>query len=454
MKNYSRRAFLKSSFASSALITGASTFGLNLAFSQRLLAQSTQRFDDYKALVCVFLYGGADSYNLLIPTQDPEHQTYRSVRQNLAYSQEDLLLLQPQNYSGYELGMPSAAASLHELFNQQKLSVVANVGPMTQVVNKQAIINNPSLLPKQLFSHNDQQSLWQASGNNTAAASGWGGRMADLIHDSNDPLSMNLSVFGNNLMQAGGIVQPYALNATGPEIFEALDRNQEWNRARYDVFSRILAQTSHPLENAYKQKLISADQNNQRLIDTLNNVDQGDVDYPTNNPLAEQLRMVASIIAGQNILSQRRQIFFVGLGGWDTHDAQSELHPQLLRTLGEALQSFQNDLDSRLHGEQVTTFTMSEFGRTLTSNGDGTDHGWGGHQLVMGDAIRGGQIIGQLPSLALESNDDLGDGRMIPSLSVEQFGASLSKWFGLSDNELNAVFPNLYRFDNNLSLFT
>ena len=447
MTNSTRRQFLKRSLGAAGALTTAASMGLNLSLSSRVMAQSSARFNDHKALVCVFLYGGNDSYNLLVPTEVSDYQTYQSVRQNLAYPRETLLPITPNSPQPYALGMPAEATSLHSLFTQNKLSVVANIGPMAQPITKSMLQNNASLLPPQLFSHNDQQSLWQSSTMNTSSRTGWGGRMADLIADTNDTLSMNLSLFGSNLMQAGTVVQPFAISPDGPEAMVALDANQDWNSQRVQVFQPLMQQAQHPLELAYANKIRSAEQNNQRILDALETVTPSTVTFPFGNELGEQLQMVASLIATQPLLGQRRQIYFVGMGGWDTHDAQAQLHPQLLGRLGDALKAFQDDLTARGISQNVVTFTLSEFGRTLTSNGDGTDHGWGGHQLVMGDAINGGDVLGQLPSLALNSDDDIGDGRMIPTLSIEHMGHNLASWFGLSNNELDAVFPNASRFD-------
>lgn len=453
MTNFTRRQFLAKSLNATAGITGAASLGLHMGLSSRVLAQSSSRFPDYKALVCVFLYGGNDSFNLLVPTDTSEYNTYQSVRQNLAYSRESLLPLSPLTSQPYSFGMPAVATSLHNLFNSQKLSIVANMGPLSQPLTKAMILNDNGLVPPQLFSHNDQQSLWQSATMNTRALSGWGGRMADLIADTNDSLSMNMSIFGSNLMQSGTSIQPFAVDSSGPETFVALDASKDWNRERVTVFDQILDDSNHPLSIAYANKMASADLNNQRIQAALDTVSDTSVNYPETD-LAGQLEMVAKLIASQPMLGQQRQIFFVGMGGWDTHDAQSTLHPQLLASLGDALASFQQDIDNRQLQEQITTFTLSEFGRTLTSNGDGTDHGWGGHQMVMGGAIKGGDVFGTLPELALNSSDDLQDGRMIPTVSVDQYGGALAQWFGLTDNELNAVFPNLSRFDASaLNLF-
>ena len=447
MKNFTRRQFLSRALNSTAAITSAASLGLHMGLSSKVLAQSSSRFADYKALVVVFLYGGNDSFNLLVPTDNSEYNTYQGVRQSLAYAQESLLPIAPQSSQPYALGIPDAASSIHSLFEAQKLSFVANMGPLSQPLTKSMIYNDYSLAPPQLFSHNDQQSLWQSATMQTNSVSGWGGRIADLIADSNDSLSMNLSIFGNNLMQSGTTVQPFAVDPEGPELFVALNPQQNWNSERVASFQQILNDTAHPLARAYATQINSANENNQRILEALEIVTPSTVNYP-NNGLASQLQMVASLIASQPTIGQQRQIFYVGMGGWDTHDAQATQHPALLATLGDSLAAFQQDLDSRMLRDQVTTFTLSEFGRTLTSNGDGTDHGWGGHQMVMGGAVQGGNIFGTMPELALNSDDDLEDGRMIPTLSVDQYGSAISKWFGLSDNELAVVFPNLDRFDS------
>jgi uncharacterized protein (DUF1501 family) len=424
-----------------------------MGLSSRVLAQSSSRFDDYKALVCVFLFGGNDSFNLLVPTNNSEYNTYQSIRQTLAYEQDSLLSITPQNSQPYAVGIPEAASSIHSLFASQKLSFVANMGPLAQPVTKSMIVSDSAMLPPQLFSHNDQQSLWQSGNLNTGSASGWGGRIADLIGDTSDSLSMNLSIFGNNLMQSGTIVQPFAVDAEGPESFLALDPDQNANATRIAAFEQMLANMGHPLSGSYTTQINSANANNQRLLDALATVSPTSVNYP-NSSLGGQLKMVANLIASQPSIGQQRQIFFVGMGGWDTHDAQAEVHPALIATLGDALAAFQQDLDERLLQDKVTTFTMSDFGRTLTSNGDGTDHGWGGHQMIMGGAVNGGNIFGTMPEIELGSDDDLEDGRMIPTLSIDQFGSDISRWFGLSDNELNAIFPNRNRFDESaLSMF-
>ncbi len=441
-----RRQFLKSSLLSAAGLTTAGTVGINLSLANYAMAQSSSRFEDYKALVCVFLYGGNDSFNMLVPTDELDYQLYQSVRQNLAYSQQNLLPISPVNEQPYALGMPDAMQEIQTLFAQNKLSLIANTGPLIQPVNKLDIFQNESLLPGQLFSHNDQQNLWQMGMPKSPKLTGWAGRMADLIMDSDVNLPLNLSLDGTNLFQTGNNSLPFSLNSSGPESFEGLDPQYAWNLARSQTFEELIRQSTNILERQYTNVYRSAAINNNLVAEALEGVEDKQDDYPAGNSLAEQLKMVARLISVQQVLQHPRQIFYVGLGGWDTHDAQAALHPQLLTRLGQALAAFNADIESQGLSNSVTTFTLSDFGRTLTSNGDGTDHGWGGHQLVMGGAVKGGDIYGHLPSLQLNSDDDIGGGRMIPGSSVEQYGATLAKWFGLSDQELTAVFPNLGNF--------
>jgi len=430
---------------------GLSTAGATLAnFSMvnSALAASSAKFEDHKALVCVFLFGGNDSFNMLVPTADNHYQTYQNVRQGLAFEQASLLSISPATEQPYALGMPAAMAPLQSLFNENKLAFLANAGPLLQPVNKTQALNNWSLLPPQLFSHNDQQNHWQTSWPEQSTNTGWAGRMADLIMDTANPLSMNYSLSGTNTWQTGTQAIPYTMHASGLEQFDALNPEQEWNAHRVDVFNQLLNANEHVLGKGYANVIHRAQNNIAALSGALESVPDSSTVYPESD-IAQQLKMVANLCKVQQTLGQQRQVFYVGMGGFDTHDVQATSHPALLRVLSEALAAFQLDLDTAGIDEQVTTFTMSDFGRTLTSNGDGTDHGWGGHQIIMGGAVNGGNIYGTMPEdLSLNSADDLGDGRMLPTTSVDQYAATLSRWFGLSENEINAVLPNLSRFNN------
>ncbi|PCI60603.1 MAG: hypothetical protein COB35_08645 [Gammaproteobacteria bacterium] len=443
---FNRRHFLKSLLASSV---GVSTYGAtlgNLALMNSALAQTTTRFDDYKALVCIFLHGGNDSFNMLVPTANAEYQTYQSIRQALAHNQNELLAITPSTSMPYDLGLPSAMSPLQQLFQQGDLAFLANTGPLLQPVTKAQIEQDYSILPPQLFSHNDQQKHWQTSWPEQTVLTGWAGRMADLIMDTNNSLSMNLSIDGSNILQTGVNSLPYALDSSGVQTFEALNPDESWNAQRVSVFNQLLAANKHTLGQGHSEIYTRAQNNINVVSNAIEKASAPTVTYPKNR-LAKELKMVAKLASSQQLLGQQRQVFFVGLGGFDTHDNQAVKHPQLLQRISDSLLAFNNDLKARGLFDNVTSFTASDFGRTLSSNGDGTDHGWGGHHIIMGGAVKGGDIYGSLPAdINLNSADDLGDGRMIPTTSVDQYSATLSKWFGLTDNEINAVFPNLQRF--------
>ncbi|MBL4942262.1 MAG: DUF1501 domain-containing protein [Colwellia sp.] len=443
-----RRNFIKSLLGSSVGLSSAGATLSSLSLMSSALAQTNNRFDDYKALVCIFLHGGNDSFNMLVPSDDVDYQQYQNIRQNLAIAQSDLINITPSSAMPYNLAMPNFMSPLQQLFNQGNLAFVANTGPLLQPVTKNQIQQNANLLPPQLFSHNDQQKHWQTSWPEQASLTGWAGRMADLIMDTTNPLSMNLSIDGNNILQTGVNSLPYSLAASGVETFSALDPNENWNADRVNIFKQLVSAEQHILGQAHNAIYNRAQSNIDLVANAINSIGEPSISYPATS-LGEQLKMVATLVSSQQLLTQPRQVFYVRMGGFDTHDNQNNDHPRLLQNLSEALFAFNTDLQARGFADNVTSFTMSDFGRTLTSNGDGTDHGWGGHQIIMGGAVKGGDIYGTMPeSLTLNSDDDFGDGRIIPTTSVDQYAATLARWFGLSANEVNAVFPNLLRFNN------
>lgn len=438
----SRRQFLKGLLLSAGSLTTANSLATQLQLSNVL---SANRFSDYKAMVCIFLYGGHDSFNLLVPTDTAQYQAYAQTRQSLAYAQADLRPLQQNDVA--PMAMHQQAAGLVDLFNRQRLSVVTNMGPMRAPASKAEIQANwAALTPPQLFSHNDQQTLWQNATMNADAIDGWGGRMADLLMDSQQSLPLSFSLGGTNLFQSGRVAQHYVMNTDGVEQFGGLNPQHEWNNLRIAHYQRLLADATDPFTKAYADKLLAVRENNLVLSTALADVAASSVSYPSDNDLASQLQMIAKVMQAQAALGQNRQIFFASLGGFDTHDNQAVLLPQLQATLADALLSFEADIQARGLTDSVVTFTQSEFGRTLTSNGDGTDHGWAGHQLVMGGPVDGGRILGHLPEQVIDTEDDLGDGRIIPTTSIEQFGAQLAQWFGLSQSEINDVFPHFSTF--------
>ncbi|MBT0586267.1 DUF1501 domain-containing protein [Alteromonas oceanisediminis] len=441
----SRRQFLQRACLATASMGCYSALGLQLNAFKAMASQA--RFSDHKALVCVFLYGGNDSFNMLIPTGSEAYAAYQTTRQGIAYPREGLI---PIDLSLNDLpahSMPRAMAPLAELFNTQRLSVVSNIGPLVEPATKQQLKADPNKLPPQLFSHNSQQALWQTAGINTQLGIGWLGLMADLLQDTQTNLPINISVGSSDILNSGVLQLPLVLNPNGPQDFARLNPSNTNDQQRIQAHQQLLALDHSPLTQEYARRITTARDNNEVLKQALSAAPPRTVNYPENNTLANQLRMVADMIAVQSSLQQSRQVFFVGLGGWDTHDNQPEQHPALLATLAEALSAFNTDIDALNKADNVTTVTLSDFGRTLTSNRDGTDHGWAGHQLVIGGAVRGGRIIGHLPEQRLNTQDDWDDGRIIPTTSIEQLAAALGAWFGLTDSELTTVLPNLNRFD-------
>jgi len=437
-----RRHFLQASLASIGALSTSSSFGTQLQIASEF---SAARFTDYKAIICIFLYGGHDSFNLVVPTDSQQYSDYAKTRQGLAYSRDNLLGLSQADTM--PLGVPEHAAALAELFNSGQASILSNIGPMVAPATKIELLTNDSLLPPQLFSHNDQQALWQNGAMDTSMPSGWGGRMADLLMDNANSLPLSFSSGGTNLFQSGRLTQHYVMNNNGIEQFGGLNPQYDWNEQRIAHHMRILAASEDILSRTYANKMIAVRNNNALLSTALANVPEAQTNYWSENKLASQLKTIAKVMSAQAALGQSRQIFFASLGGFDTHDDQVTQLPLLQKTLADAMAGFQADITERGLANSAVTFTQSEFGRTLTSNGDGTDHGWAGHQIIMGNPIQGGRIFGHMPEQVIGSNDDYGDGRIIPTTSIEQFGSQVAQWFGLGNSKISDVFPRLNRFN-------
>lgn len=450
-----RRQFIQASLASVAALTCSNGLAAQLQLANAI---SANRFNDYKAMVCIFLYGGHDSFNLFVPTNDDQYAEYANTRQLLSYSQDDLVSLNQDDT--YPLGVNNRSSAFADLFNQGRASIISNIGPMRSPATRDMLLNDKRLSPPQLFSHNDQQSLWQNGLMDTKAGSGWGGRMADLLMDasasnSSPVLPMSFSLGNTNLFQSGLRSKQYVMNSQGVEAFGALDPRHDYNDSRIQYHLRLLQSAEHSFAKNYSQSVLSARNSNAILSEALSAQAQTTIDYGIEADLAEQLKQIARLISAQSVLGQNRQIFFAALGGFDTHDNQAILLPQLQEVLTRSMAGFDADLRARGLDNHVVTFTQSEFGRTLTSNGDGTDHGWAGHQLIMGTPIDGSRVFGHMPEQVIGTEDDLGDGRIVPTTSIEQMGAQIAQWYGLSTSEVNDVFPNLSRFDaSSFNLFT
>ncbi len=408
----------------------------------------------YKALVCVFHYGGNDSNNLLIPRQSTAHQTYLANRTVIGLPLTGILPLNSLNDNGMELGLHGSMAGCQELYNQGRLALLANVGTLIAPTTLADYRNGTAAVPDNLFSHSDQQIAWQTSAATMNAAysqTGWGGRLAEAIMAGQErqSISMLISLSGTNFFQVGRTMLPFRPGPGGTPTFRLGQSSRSQDVTRYAAFRSVLdAEHANLMEDAF------ADLSNKSIVeaDTINAALQGTGTFPMipNNDLGNQLRTVAKFIQAAGPLGMRRQIFFVSNGGYDLHGDFIAPHAQLMGGVSSALKGFDDALGSISMSNAVTTFTASDFNRTYDSNGRGSDHGWGGHYMVMGGAVRGQRIYGAYPDpdiLAGTNPLDTGRGRWVPTLAVDQYAATMAKWFGLSSSRMSEVFPNIGNFD-------
>jgi uncharacterized protein (DUF1501 family) len=438
--------------------------------------------NDYRALVCVFLYGGNDSANTLVPFNETNasgntYARYAATRPAMAVLRADT---EAQALMPLGDGLPGDGASyglhptlarvresdplvpamteLRTLFNGGQAAVVANVGALFGPITRAQYQANPGLAPPQLFSHDDQANFWQTSRPDDANADGWGGRIADLLYASNpnQQLPMTMSLSSQSLFQRGSSVDQYVMQACsgdgsscGVERISYLGAYQ--NELGTETFNALMAAgvQSHLFERAYGSATRRSIATYERLRQVLGTLPVWTTPFPQTS-LGQQLRQVANLInvRGAMGLDMRRQIFFVSQGGYDTHDDQLATHPRLLRDLSRSLDAFYRATAQMGIADSVTSFTASDFGRTLSTNGDGTDHGWGGHHFVLGGAVRGQRFYGSMNSLAQSNNpDDAGYGQIIPTTGVDQYAATLATWFGVAPGDLGLLFPGLANFD-------
>lgn len=463
-----RRQFLRTaSFASMAGIS-ASPFLMELN-SLAAMAQSSGT-TDYKALVCVFLQGGNDGHGTVIATDPDSFSAFTQARSGapgLAYPLSSLLpinLKTPQ--SGRTFGLNPALAGIQNLFNAGRLAIVANTGTLIGPATKTQINANSVPLPDSLFSHFDQTAAWQAIASNSGSAEhvGWGGAVADLIESMNmnsNSMFTCISTAGIALFLSGQTSFQLNVTPAGPIPISGLAQAPFGNPAAQNALASILSADEANLFAKEYEVVITRSRQAQALLAT-SMLPAGPTGVPNppqyldpmtnklaDNPLADSLQTVARIIGGRAGLGVSRQIFYVQIGSFDTHDQQATQHARLLTQLGAALEYFDGVMTSAGLTNQVTTFTASDFGRTLTCNSDGTDHGWGSHHFVLGGAVQGQDMYGQYPIVGADQANDVGAGRLIPTTAVDQYAGTLARWFGLADGQIRQVFPNFGNFGSN-----
>jgi uncharacterized protein (DUF1501 family) len=443
MDRMTRRRFLR------ALSTGGAVYALGRT-PGTVWAQSAavNGFSDYKALVCVYLTGGNDSWSMVVPRSAPEYVAYAQARQNLAIAQDALLPVDEINGGAALYGFHPSMPGVRSLFQSGSCAVVANVGPLIEPVTKAQYQQGIARLPPQLFSHNDQTRQWCTLRGRRQLRSGWAGRIADALAGdlSGQQLATNVSLSGNTVFQAGQVATPYIMGATGAKEFTGFGSTGP-NLERRLAFERLAAASYNSIyERSFADVHQRAALYAKRVNDALEAAPAFSTGFSAQSSLATQLKTVAKMIAVRDRLGMARQIFYVGIGGYDTHDDQLLNQPGLLGDLSQSLAAFHAATVQLGVAQNVTTFTQSDFGRSLTSNGDGSDHAWGGLQLVVGGSVTGQTIYGQYPLLQIGSNLDVGGGRLIPSISADQYAATLARWFGVPEAQMSLIAPNLVNF--------
>jgi uncharacterized protein (DUF1501 family) len=469
---HSRRDFLRRAACSSlACATSGALFGqlslMNSVLASTLSCPSYSPVGDYKALVCLFLVGGNDSFNLLIPSDTARYDIYSTSRSGpaplgMAIDKSTLIPVNPNTLdnAGDTYGLHPSCAELATLFENEKLAFIVNAGTVLQPTSKTQYQTPGYPLPPQLFSHADQQGQWQFGQPSQNGTVGWAGLAADRLSVLNPGMTipMSISLGGLNRLQTGQVVQPYSVTANGPSGLGGY--NGAVGTTKMNALEELLGQAyPDPLSRAYRSNLQNSIDWYKTLNAALANATDVSASFPAagTNPVADALQEIAKIISVRATLGAKRQIFFVSYGSFDTHDGQLDTNngqPALFATISQALGSFYDATVQLGVQDSVTSFTFSEFSRTLNSNGDGTDHAWGGIQLAIGGSVLGRKLYSgamasgnqYFPDQTLDSADCLSRGQMVPSVSCDQYSATLAKWLGVNDCDIGTIFPYVGNF--------
>jgi uncharacterized protein (DUF1501 family) len=446
---FSRRDFLKRTCCTAAAGFAAASF--NRFGLVNALAQGTQ---DYKALVCVFLFGGNDSNNMVVPFSSSGYASYQSIRSVLALPQNSLLPINAPSAGSF--GFHPKFTELQALFNQKHLAVMANVGTLVQPTTRAQFQQRGTSLPRNLFSHEDQQAQMQtATLDSSNGQTGWAGRTADKIqsiYGSTFPTIISLA--GSNIFCEGLSARAIQSSGDPTRVLSGFGSSAE-SQSRMSALQNLLTfDTGVSLIQSASTTTTNALQDSKSLADALAAKPTLATVFP-NSDLANQLKQVAQIISVRSALGLQRQIFFVSIGGFDTHSDQLAAHNGLYTALSQAMNAFYQATVEMGVASQVSSFTLSDFSRTYAPDStSGTDHAWGGHHLIAGGAVKGGDFYGKFPTLALAGPDDATDeGRWIPTTSLDQYAGTLANWFGVPTADLPTIFPNLPNFSNQLLSF-
>lgn len=448
----SRRNFLGQASCSALATTTLFSTLIDLKkINAATAASSSLVAGDYKAMVCIMLGGGNDSFNMLIPTGSTAYNHYSTTRSNLAIPQADILPL-----NGTPHGLHPSMTGIQNLFNSNKLSFISNVGTLIHPITKQQYWNETVDIPLGLYSHSDQAQQWQTSIPHDRTAIGWGGKVAELLQDmnGNSNISTNISLAGTNTFQKGASTVEYVIDPyNGSEGIEGYGGGNSLQQIQTNAVDHFLDKSyADMFQKSYIDVIKVAKDSHEEFSAAISGVADFNTTF-SDNDISQSMHMIAKTIAARDTIGAQRQIFFVEFGGWDHHDEVLDQQAEMLTVLSDAMKEFNDAIEEisdpnepTLLSDCVTTFTMSEFSRTLTSNGNGTDHAWGANVMAMGGPVNGGNIYGTYPSLELNGSIEVGGGVLIPSLSCDEYFAELALWFGVNSGALADIFPNLNHF--------